>query len=352
MGSLTVNFTIAGSAVFGVDYEAIAASVVIPPGATYQDVVITPIQGSALRGKRKVVLTLSPVAGFAIGSSRAMVTIRDTPAPDRLTVREGTRYMVDVNGNGGPSLRTFNIGSGAEEVLVGDFNQDGRDDIILRSGNIYRVYTSGSGGAPTQTLQFAGSSDKAFIGDFDGDGRDDLITRRGNLFYVDTLHTGGAPGAVFRFGRATDELVLGSDGIHTGDWDGDGRDDIVLRRGNQFLVRLSSNGRTVSFHFGSASDSVYLADMNGDGRIEPVCWNGANTYKADIHHDERTPRVLRFGRATDYAFASDVDGTGIDCLIIKRGSEFLIDLDRSGGPAEKVISFGGASDAFFLLKGW
>ena len=350
-GTTTVLLNIAGTAVPATDYQALASSVTFLPGVKNIDLSITPIPNLVYSGKRTVLITPQPVTGFTVSGTSANLAIRSNLLPSRLMVREGNQFLFDMTGNGGTPGKVLALGSGTNgKVLYGDFNRDGADDIVLRSGTAYTISMSGSTGVRSQTIAFGAADSQAFIGDYDSNGTDELIVRRGNQFTVDTRHLGGNTGVPFTFGLASDKLVLTSDGVRTGDWDGDGRDDIFLRRGNVYLVRLSRNGATISFTFGGATDSVYLADMNGDGKSEPVVSNNTGAYRANVNHTGLTPLVLNFGLATDHAYAADLNGDGRAELIIKRFHRYLIDSGNNGGAAEKAEYFGLPTDSVWFPR--
>lgn len=77
-GNLIVNFTLSGTAVNGTDYNTIALSAVIPNGATFVDVLVTPIQ-AALTVDKTVVLTLDPSLTYIVGApDSASMLLRHT----------------------------------------------------------------------------------------------------------------------------------------------------------------------------------------------------------------------------------------------------------------------------------
>lgn len=78
--SLTVNFTIGGSAVNGTDYTTIPASVTMPAGASTATVTIAPIADALAEGPETVTLSLANHLAYATGgASSATVTIADKP---------------------------------------------------------------------------------------------------------------------------------------------------------------------------------------------------------------------------------------------------------------------------------
>ena len=162
--------------------------------------------------------------------------------------------------------------------LLGDFNGDGRDDVLLRhaDGRWYyypmngrRAIASGKGTANlTKNLDYR----VAGIGDFNGDGRDDVLLRHldGRWYYY--------PMNGRRFvadGRGTANLTRDLDyrvaGI--GDFNGDGRDDVLLRHADGRWYYYPMNGRRFISGRGSANLTRNLdyamagvGDLSGDGR--------------------------------------------------------------------------------------
>jgi hypothetical protein len=123
---------------------------------------------------------------------------------------------------------------------VGDFNGDGRDDVLWRNDdgaltdwlgqenggfalNDAAAYTT----APT-SWRVAG------VGDFDGDGRDDVLWRNDNGALTDWL--GQADGGFAINNAAYTEAPTAWKVANVGDYNGDGRDDILWRNDNGALT--------------------------------------------------------------------------------------------------------------------
>jgi len=101
--SLTVNYTVSGSATNGVDYlslssdlgTSLSGSVTIAAGKAWADVYLYPTEDIDPEGKETVVMTLSNSATYLVGSPRAdVVTIRDSGASTPVAVNFGPDQIV------------------------------------------------------------------------------------------------------------------------------------------------------------------------------------------------------------------------------------------------------------------
>jgi hypothetical protein len=130
--------------------------------------------------------------------------------------------------------------------------------------------------------------DIPIAGDWKGDGRDEIGVKRGNAWYLDYNGNGAWNGCTtdrcYTFGLPGDTPIAG-------DWNGDGRDEIGVKRGH----------------------SWYL-DTNGDG-----AWNGCTS-----------DRCYRFGLLGDIPLAGDWNGDGVDEIGVKRGPKWYLDYNGNG----------------------
>lgn len=160
---------------------------------------------------------------------------------------------------------------------VGDFNGDGRDDVLLRHNDGRWRYVPMNGRLVVEAQAGAANLTPnvdfkvAGIGDFNGDGRDDVLLRhsdgRWHYYPMNGARSASGRGAV----ALTRDLDYAIAGI--GDFDGDGRDDIMLRHTDGRWHYYRMDGRQVLAGSGSASltkNTDYrvagIGDMDGDGR--------------------------------------------------------------------------------------
>ena len=138
-------------------------------------------------------------------------------------------------------------------------------DHPLELGRHYYFSNRLEGGEADFTAVYGKATDAVYAGDWDGDGRDTLAVRRGNLYYVKNEIADGSADVVVGYGRADDEVLVG-------DWDGDGRDTLAVRRGTTFFVSnsIKSGPADIEFDYGRLDDVVLVGDWNGD-RSDTFC---------------------------------------------------------------------------------
>ena len=186
-------------------------------------------------------------------------------------------------------------------VGTGDFNGDGHDDVLFRnlqSGSVTEWLGQDNGAFfsnhAVATYSLPTAWYVAGTGDFNGDGRADLLLRHDNGAVTNwTGQTDG--GFVSNHAAASYTLPSGWNVAGTGDFDGDGRDDILLRHDNGAITNWlgQANGSFVSNH---ATASYTL----------PSGWNVAGT--GDFDGDGQDDVLLRHSNGTVTEWLGQSDG--------------------------------------------
>jgi hypothetical protein len=168
--------------------------------------------------------------------------------------------------------------------------------------------------SPTDLIfHYGDPGDTVLVGDWNGDGRDTLAVRRGNAYFMkNDVRTGVADvGQVY---GDPGDLVL------VGDWNGDGRDTLAVRRGNAYLFRndMLPGPAHVARTFGDSSDIVLVGDWSRSGLpsdgADQLAVRRGNTYlfSAEVAGAGALPmaRAAAYGDPTDTAFVVAFSAVG------------------------------------------
>lgn len=146
--SLAITYSVAGAAVNGTDYTALAGTLTIPVGASSATIAVNPLFDSQASVNRSLQLTLASSTNYLVGSpSTATVTIIE-PTPYqawKLSEFGSNAYVASIGGdladpnhNGIPNLLEYAFNS---HPLVDGSNPLPTESMIQNSGNSYLALT-------------------------------------------------------------------------------------------------------------------------------------------------------------------------------------------------------------------
>jgi hypothetical protein len=241
-------------------------------------------------------LALDP---WAHGTLAAIGDFNGDGRDDTLWRSDGTELFVGFTDPGGAFNFYWNLGFVPPEVPIswqvvgaGDFNGDGLDDILWRHddgrisnwlGNADGSFTINDSNALTNSLA---AWPVQGIGDFNGDGRDDIVTRLSNGTF--NLSLGTSTGAFAHEDPFAGSVPAEWQVIGVGDFNGDGEDDLLWRNSNSGAISnwlyaggLGSTTFTINdanaFRVVSSDwHLIAVGDYNGDSR-DDILWRNTNT---------------------------------------------------------------------------
>lgn len=178
-GDATFNVsTENGTAIAGVDYQALNQAVTIKGGETTATVVLNSTKRIGKQGARTVVLNITGAEGAALGTSRMTVTLNDAAEPgvvsfDSSTANVSEAGSVTLNitrANGSDGAVSVNVSTLSGSAVAGtDFTAIDRvvnfaEGQTSASVTINALNRSGTQGARTFTVQISGATGGVEIG--------------------------------------------------------------------------------------------------------------------------------------------------------------------------------------------
>lgn len=227
-----------------------------------------------------------------------------------------------------------------------DFTGDGKTDwTTFRFGATtgapirWRVVGNPASPAPNgafiREFEYGLTGDSIVPADYVGDRKTEMTVWRSGIYYLAQFPTGGSG---ITLDRAVQWGQTGDDPRSVGDYDGDGKIDYTVKRGDfvnntvTWFIMSSSTNTMRAVRFGTAANGFLPvtfpgADFNGDGRDELIIANGAGALGGTVTYiigDAVTGAgiaTIPWGNAaTDYAVApADYTGDGRADLVAWRG---------------------------------
>lgn len=187
------------------------------------------------------------------------------------------------DGAGGFTRKSYtNFGfQNATQMAAGDFNSDGKADLAVTraaDGRVFILFNDGTGGFPANTNSvpnfFLGAQPSSIKeGDFNNDSKLDLIVLTPqNHSYSMMLGDGSGGFQVFGGGLVFPGTSAFVDDVETGDFNADGKLDIVVVRSGSNTINILLGNGTGGFNPSTNAPtlvtpvSVIVKDLNGDGK--------------------------------------------------------------------------------------
>ena len=187
------------------------------------------------------------------------------------------------------------------------------------------------------------STDEVLFGDWDGDGKDGIAIRRGNKYHIKNTLENGKVDFIIEYGKATDE-------VYVGDWNGDGIDTFCVRRDNLFYFKdtLESGTADNTIRYGKTEDEVYIGDWDGDGIDGILVKRGNKYFLKNNLISGAAEKTIEYGKATDEVYVGDWNGDGIDSLAVRRDNLFYFKNLLDSGTAEYMVRYGKSTDGVYV----
>ncbi|TYQ14559.1 UNVERIFIED_CONTAM: hypothetical protein Cloal_0905 [Acetivibrio alkalicellulosi] len=192
--------------------------------------------------------------------------------------------------------------------------------------------------------------DQYLVGDWNGDGKSNLAVRRGTAIYMDTNFDGDHD-ILLRYGKGNNE-----DEYLVGDWNGDGRDNIAVRRGNKIYMDTDFDGEhdiLQVYGKGNKEDQYLVGDWNGDGRDNIAVRRGDKIYMdTNFDGEHNILQVYGKGNKEDQYLVGDWNGDGRDNIAVRRGDKIYMDTNFDGEHNILQVYGKGNKEDQYLVGDW
>lgn len=218
-----------------------------------------------------------------------------------------------LNANTFSNYQDYTNGTVAAGITACDLDGDGRSDLIFTNttGAISVMRNTSNGVLISfdviQNFTAGSGSNGVATGDFDGDGKPDLVISNAFSSLLSVLRNTSTPGTISFATKVDFGADVGQSDIAVSDIDGDGKPDIAVPNQtlNKFSVlRNNSSGGTISFDakIDFATNlrprSIALGDLNNDGKPDAITAN-LNINLLSTFKNTSTPGTVSFDTKVD-----------------------------------------------------
>ncbi|HEY5691897.1 MAG TPA: FG-GAP-like repeat-containing protein [Cyclobacteriaceae bacterium] len=300
---------------------------------------------------------------YDAGTTPNSVAVGDLDADGKLDIAVTNMGSNSIslfrNASTGPGNVSFDAkvdlttGASPYSVVIGDLDKDGKADLVVGNnlGNSVSIFRNTSIGAgnisfDTKTDFTTGAYPKhVVIGDFDQDGKDDLAVVNQFDGTVSILqNTSSGPGSISYAAKVDFTAGTNPEHVAVGDLDADGKADLVVANfssNNISVFRNTSTGsgninfsNKINFTSGGYTYSTAIGDLDGDGKLDlavghygntgpgPQLYRNISSGSGNINFD--TPVYVESGPSPQSVAIGDLDGDGMPELITaNEGNNFL-----------------------------
>lgn len=273
--------------------------------------------GTMNLGKGDGTFTLgTPVSGTPL----AVADFNGDGKPDIL--EQGTGTLLVLLGNGDGSFQTAVVtlsGASLTKLAAADLNGDGKADLVGVFGAALMVYISNGDGTFASGASYSmgvanPGSTVLSLGDFNGDGKTDVAVSvaGNNVAGEEIVFLGNGNGTLQITPKASNGILYPAYGV-TGDFNGDGKLDLVLSGDNitcspscKVYVLIGKGDGTFDAPAAAfpGGGELAAADLNGDGKLDLVfeedptvgqiyLGKGDGTF-SDAHNYVRLPNLYAY----------------------------------------------------------
>jgi hypothetical protein len=259
----TVNYTVGATNTFVSNVAGDTSSAIIKlPTATVNGSINITINCTAFQlddvmiAIKKFVWNPTTAGDYDFIANGVTETVSITAAGGRAIVFSAPLWLVDSTGDH-IADDFFGYGFAGATPLIGDINQDGKDDTAVVDLPLWFVDTTGDHLADdTFSYGFAGAT--PVVGDFNNDGKDDVAVVDLPMWFVDTDGDHAADD-VFSYGFAGATSLVG-------DVNHDGTDDVVVVDLPIWFVDTNGDhAADIVFTYGFAGAIPLIGDFYRDG---------------------------------------------------------------------------------------
>jgi hypothetical protein len=207
-------------------------------------------------------------------------------------------------------------GRNPTQVLVADFNGDGKPDLAIAASQTVLIMLGNGDGTFQPAISTSSSSTHMAVGDLNGDGKPDLVV---DSYPVSILLGKGDGTFQSPISAAQGANLALANGITVGDFNGDGKLDVVTGDFTGGIDVMLGDGKgnlaaAVNFSTGSSPSQVTVGDFNGDHKLDVVALSNLNNNVTVLLGNGdatfQAPTTYTVGTQPTFVVVADLNGDG------------------------------------------